>query len=197
MELFSERLRELRQERQEKQADVAKAIGVSTPGYAPYEKGREPPYRVLRSLARHYDVSADYLIGLIDTRKAEQADILSSTGLSVDALQQLIKMQETADDSYYKLMAINTLTEHADDSTLLESIYAYLLASFEFLNTEKPAKTVTPKDPRPKVRLAQVNAKRIVNIETITGTDMADLYLIKIQKALIALKDRIGSEDSG
>lgn len=69
MEILAERLRLLREEKKLSQAEFAKAIGLSTNGYQRYElDGRDPTAPVLVRIAEYYHVSADYLLGLTDTR---------------------------------------------------------------------------------------------------------------------------------
>ena len=64
---FSERLKELREEKGVYQKDIAKAIGVATNTYCGYEKGtREPNFQILKAICRFYQVSSDYLLGLED-----------------------------------------------------------------------------------------------------------------------------------
>ena len=65
-----QRLKDLREDGDMTQADVAKILGISRQHYALYEKGeRELPMHHFITLARYYNVSLDYLAGLIDTPK--------------------------------------------------------------------------------------------------------------------------------
>ena len=65
-----QRLRDLREDRDLKQADVAEILGTSREQYNRYEKGRqELPMHHFMTLARYYNVSLDYLAGLVDTPK--------------------------------------------------------------------------------------------------------------------------------
>ncbi len=64
---FKERLKELRIEKSLSQQQLAKAIGVTQKAIDFWEKGiNEPKVSYVWSLAKFFDVSADYLIGLID-----------------------------------------------------------------------------------------------------------------------------------
>lgn len=68
MEILAERMKEQRVEKNLKQTDVADALGLSISAYCRYEYGqREPSATTIAALARLYQVSADYLLGLIDT----------------------------------------------------------------------------------------------------------------------------------
>ena len=60
-----ERIRELREDNDLRQIDVAKILKMSQTGYSKYETGENDiPTRVLIALARYYHVSTDYLLGL-------------------------------------------------------------------------------------------------------------------------------------
>ena len=62
---FGETLKELRIERQVNQVTLAQAIGVSKGIISLWENGlREPTLTNLVALAKYFDVSIDYLVGL-------------------------------------------------------------------------------------------------------------------------------------
>lgn len=62
------RLRDLREDADKSQEEIAKIIGTSQSYYAQYENGkRSIPFERLVTLAQYYNVSLDYLAGLIDT----------------------------------------------------------------------------------------------------------------------------------
>ena len=63
-------LRELREDRDLKQSDIAKLIGTTQQQYSKYETGEsELPIRALVALANYYDVSTDFLLGRTKYRK--------------------------------------------------------------------------------------------------------------------------------
>lgn len=65
MILFKERLKELRIERNFTQTELAKILNVSQRSVSSWETGfRQPDYETLELIARFFDVSADYLLGL-------------------------------------------------------------------------------------------------------------------------------------
>ncbi len=68
MQIFGERLREIRIENGESREALGKAIGVRLSQVAEMENGRKgTTLERLVVLCRHYNVSADYLLGLSDT----------------------------------------------------------------------------------------------------------------------------------
>lgn len=69
MKILAERLRLLRAEKKLSQAEFAKIMGLSTNGYQRYELDeRDPTAPLLVEIAKYYNVSADYLLGLTDKR---------------------------------------------------------------------------------------------------------------------------------
>ena len=67
MKILAERMKSLRIEKNLKQTDVASALGLSISAYCRYEYGqREPHASTIVALAKLYQVSTDYLLGLSD-----------------------------------------------------------------------------------------------------------------------------------
>ncbi len=65
MVTYIKKLRDLREDHDKTQQEVAAAIGTSQTMYARYERGaNELPIRHLISLCRFYGVSADFLLGI-------------------------------------------------------------------------------------------------------------------------------------
>ena len=65
------RLKELREENELLQAEVAKALGIKQQQYSEYEIGKRLiPINYLYKLAEFYATSIDYLVGKTDIKKA-------------------------------------------------------------------------------------------------------------------------------
>nr|MBR4281208.1 helix-turn-helix transcriptional regulator [Clostridia bacterium] len=65
MKEYWEILRDLREDRDLRQADIAELLHTTQQVYSRYEKGiNEMPIRHLRTLCQFYRVSADYVLGL-------------------------------------------------------------------------------------------------------------------------------------
>ena len=63
-----QRLKDIREDADKKQEDIAKILDITRQQYQLYESGkREMPMHHFSVLARYYNVSLDYLAGLIDT----------------------------------------------------------------------------------------------------------------------------------
>ena len=64
---YTKRIRDLREDRDKTQREIAEVLGTSQTMYARYERGaNELPIRHLIALCRYYHVSADYILGLKD-----------------------------------------------------------------------------------------------------------------------------------
>lgn len=67
MELYIKRIRDLREDNDKTQQELADILGTSQTMYARYERGaNELPLRHLIVLCKYYNVSADYILGLSD-----------------------------------------------------------------------------------------------------------------------------------
>lgn len=75
-----DRIKELREDRDKTQREVASYLGVAQNTYSNYENGvREIPLALLMKLAEYYDVNMDYLLGRTDS-----ADPLPPSGRAAD-----------------------------------------------------------------------------------------------------------------
>lgn len=63
-------LRELREDNDLTQQDIADVLGTTQQVYSRYEKGiNEMPIRHIITLCKYYNVSSDYILGLADKQK--------------------------------------------------------------------------------------------------------------------------------
>ncbi len=66
-EIFSIRVKKLRKAHGEQQKELAEAIGATQATISDIENGRKvTSFDRLAEICKHYNVSADYLLGLID-----------------------------------------------------------------------------------------------------------------------------------
>lgn len=64
------RLRDLREDRDLTQKDIADILGTTPQYYQKYENGVRPlPIERLVTLAEYYNISADYILGLTNEKK--------------------------------------------------------------------------------------------------------------------------------
>lgn len=67
MTSFTKRMRDLREDHDMTQADIAKALQVAKPRISEWEKGKHlPSVEIIIKLSNLYNVSTDYLLGLTD-----------------------------------------------------------------------------------------------------------------------------------
>ncbi len=67
---YVKRIRDLREDNDKTQQEIAEVLGTSQSMYARYERGaNEMPIRHLITLCRYYGVSSDYMLGLKDNIK--------------------------------------------------------------------------------------------------------------------------------
>ncbi|CCY67647.1 putative uncharacterized protein [Clostridium sp. CAG:678] len=65
MKDYTERIRDLREDHDKTQQEIADYLGTTQQVYSRYEKGiNELPIRHLIALCRYYNVSSDYILGL-------------------------------------------------------------------------------------------------------------------------------------
>lgn len=67
MKHYHDLLKELREDHDKSQKDIANIINTSRSYYGQYERGLRPlPIEHLITLCKYYNVSADYILGLPD-----------------------------------------------------------------------------------------------------------------------------------
>ena len=67
---YIKRIRDLREDNDKTQQEIAELLGTSQTMYARYERGaNELPIRHLIKLCEYYNVSADYILGFCDSLK--------------------------------------------------------------------------------------------------------------------------------
>ena len=66
---YIKRIRDLREDNDKTQNEIAEVLGTSQTMYARYERGaNELPIHHLLALCKYYKVSADYILGLTDKK---------------------------------------------------------------------------------------------------------------------------------
>ena len=74
-----ESLKRFRKEFKITQKQVADAIGIQKNAYQAYEYGKvKPSVEILARIAEAFNVSADYLLGLNDTRNSSESYLLNT-----------------------------------------------------------------------------------------------------------------------
>lgn len=102
------RLKELREESGETQAEVANYLGLSDQAITYYEAGkREPTLRNLKKLAGHFNVSVDELIADIETEPMQKRKPMSNLqklrverGMTLDELSNETEINRVTISQY-------------------------------------------------------------------------------------------------
>lgn len=67
---FYQRIKDIREDSDKSQAEIAAVLNMKQQQYARYESGsQEIPLHHIITLAKYYNISLDYLTGLADTPK--------------------------------------------------------------------------------------------------------------------------------
>lgn len=67
--MYFKRIKDLREDHDKLQKDIADLLGISQQYYSEYENGKRPiPIRHLIFLAKYYQTSIDYIVGLSENK---------------------------------------------------------------------------------------------------------------------------------
>ena len=92
MKKCNEIIRELREDHDLTQPQVARLLGTSQQYYSKYERGaRELPLRHVLTLADYYQVSVEYLLGKSKYKIPPEKEILSQTFVDSCTVGQLLE----------------------------------------------------------------------------------------------------------
>lgn len=95
---FYQRIRDLREDSDKTQSDIAAYLQTSTQHYGKYENGNaEIPFERAILLAKYYNVSLDYIAGLTNNKRGLSAGDLS------DSQQELLRFAESMTEEERKL----------------------------------------------------------------------------------------------
>jgi len=97
---YYQRIRDLREDSDKKQSDIAHYLNTTTQYYSRYEHGEaEIPFERAILLAKYYNVSLDYIAGLTNNKRG-----LASSDLS-DSEQQLLRFVTSLSNEEKKLLS--------------------------------------------------------------------------------------------
>lgn len=107
-------LRELREDHDYSQSDIAAVLGISQQHYSKYETGEyELPLRHFITLAKHYNVSADYLIGrcTYDEKKPLEMVYVTQDCTCEKLVQDTLSLSEHGRKSVVEYVELQRLKE--------------------------------------------------------------------------------------
>ena len=91
--MLAKRLKELREEKNYTQQEMAEKIGLKRTAYGAYERGvNTPDAQTLLKLAEIFDVTTDYLLGRVDNKKPLE-DISGKEREAIKLAEQLTDEQ--------------------------------------------------------------------------------------------------------
>lgn len=137
---FNDRLLVLRQESGLDQKGCAAALGVDNSKYNKWENGKNrPDYETVCSIADHYGVTTDYLLGRSDAKHPENTALVTELGLSDEAIEAIKELRIGDHPQYALYMYLKDrppklIDQSCDRRSLLDVFNAVLHASlFEHL----------------------------------------------------------------
>lgn len=90
--MFGIRLKELRQKHNMTQSEIAEILNVSTSAVSHYEnETREPSEHIIVTVAKYFNVTCDYLLGMDTYFDKKEADIIKDLMDRIDRIDKLIK----------------------------------------------------------------------------------------------------------
>lgn len=129
--IIAERILTLRQNANERQEDLAQALNCNRGTIANYEKGaRTPDAETLAQIAKHYNTTTDYIVGLSDvsTSNITVKEICDYTGLC----------EETINILHIREEATNRFSEREEEAELHKicdkAIQDYIPAFSDYIN---------------------------------------------------------------
>ena len=107
-----QRIRDLREDADKTQTDIAEYLGTTAQYYGKYEKGeREIPFTRAIELANYYNVSLDYLAGRTNVKQ-----IQSDTSLTEDEIKLLSQFRKLTERNKGKAeLFITQLSDAQED----------------------------------------------------------------------------------
>ena len=125
---FSSRIRKLRENKKLNQGEFADAVGISRGAMSYYEQeARTPDIGVLRAICTKYNISADYLLGIIPDANHAVSDVCRETGLypkTARRLRLIEKLRKTKLES-----AVSIVEQFDEDAEEALALAAYTAAT--------------------------------------------------------------------
>lgn len=103
--MFSEKLKNLRKQRNITQEQLAKELGIGTSTIGMYESNiRKPSYKILKKISKYFDVSIDYLVNETEIENSINLDfyIEHIQDLSPEERKQVLDFIDFIKNKYHK-----------------------------------------------------------------------------------------------
>lgn len=125
---FGDRLKQLRNEKNITQSEIANVLNVSRATIAGYEtKGKQPDFEKLKRLSTYFNVSIDYLLCNTDIKNPYHSDKKSEKDLNPETAKLLKKISSLSEESkkdlekQIELLKIRDSMDKAKNETLSTS----------------------------------------------------------------------------
>jgi transcriptional regulator with XRE-family HTH domain len=204
LEVIGKRIEELRKGKGWTQEMLAEKLKIARNTLTKLECGfRDFKSTELLNIAKVLEVSTDYLLGLSDTKKAENSDIPERTGLSpkaVEILEDWTKLYPGTVVYQGKALSreisiINTLIEEAHKTELLSRLHDYLATEwyFRYEGDGCPRKTLQPEEIPEEIPFVLdvpllCFQKGVVRTRMLQTSELNDIFAAQVQAELIRLK---------
>lgn len=196
---LGDRISDLREERGESQADMAAALKLSQRTTVEHwEKGtRLIKAGQLAEIAKHFNVSADYLLGLSDVRtpETELRSVCEYTGLSEDAVSCLrnilvnICSKDQKDKTDELCSVINKMLSDCAFYVLVMEIQIL----YEAYKDARLEELLTPSEEKRDIAASEASKIMGMPVNVISGEERVDLFKNKISRNSVHLAEKIAS----
>lgn len=129
--LVMERIKNLREEHQLKQDDIAHMLGIKRSTYTSYEIGRDTiPIKHLNELCNYFNISIDYALGLSDIKRYPNYRLEIDKELLQKRLKLLRREQKLTQEEIAKVLntSRSTWTGYEAGKYLISTLSLYELA---------------------------------------------------------------------
>lgn len=193
---FSERLRQLRNEKRLTQAELADALDVSRNSIFFYEAGkRNPDIIVLKKIADFFGVTCDYMIGVSFNRTVETQAIGKEVGLTDDAISVLKQQTKEAEGYDFEArMYAEGINKIICDKKLVFEISSFInpnfkswIADFIARDTEDDFAESSKKQTFEEVSIEYTPENRKI-VSEILRDSMDEQIMRRIQNELVLIR---------
>ncbi|AEY66363.1 helix-turn-helix transcriptional regulator [Clostridium sp. BNL1100] len=144
MSAFHERLKLLRDESGKTQAEIAAALGLTPQALSYYFNGREPGYDLLARLAKHFNVSTDYLLGISENRN--NAEVIKTNGLFFKLFKMLDANEDMKENMFNIVKNMNSsIFSYAEknyiNNNFTDLLFLYNIALVNLINIKPNLKS--------------------------------------------------------
>lgn len=194
--VFPVRLKELMEQvPKTSQKMLADVLGVTRQAVANYQCGQSSPsWDAIAKIAKHFNVSSDYLLGLSDVRtpETELRTVCEYTGLSENAISSLIHInsldeKRKAEDRIFIANIISQMLSDGAFYVLVMQIQA-LHEAYKVFQSEE---FIAPDEEKRELAAAEANRIMGFPVNIITGKERLELLKNNISRNSVHIAEKI------